>query len=379
MLASVCVGGVDGRWQLPASQPDDRPSIGGGERTMYELAFALAALGHDVELRGCVSRRAFDELAAVTAPHPRTDGVPRRPLPGEVVLLLEGFVDPLVFASIALSEARPILLVLAPAGLMGWSFDRGWSLPDPLTVDLATIDRPSSYQAMAAIGFELWTNSPGTAASIESAGVRCRWVGNGTPGPLPALVEKPNDIVIVGGHRWEPLAREAVADLDARVLVTEPSSHEALIAQLATARLFVHPMRTEGTSRLGVEARAVGTVPVVLPHPFGAGFDEASGAVVTSDVRASVRALLADPLRVEQLSAAGRTFAEAWLSWPAYLARLDEGLSTPPSDPAAGARAEIGAAIDALLTAPRNEELAPHATVDPLWRRISRRARRRST
>jgi hypothetical protein len=354
----VCVGGVASGWGLPASVPDDRQWTGGGERTMYELAFALAELGHDVELRGRISREVYTELAAVTTRHPAIDAPSRRPRPGEVVLLLEGFVDPLVFGSIALSEARPVLLLLAPAGLCGWSFEPGWSLPDPLTVDLGTISQASSYQAMAAVGFELWTHSPGLCAAVEAAGVPCRWVGNGSPGPVPEQVEKHHDVAIIGGNRWEPIAREIIDGLATEVLVTGPGTNVDVLRQLGAARLFIHPMRIEGTSRLGIESRLMGTVPVMRPNPYGAGFDEESGAVVVEDVRAAVEALLADPGRVARLSDAGRRFAHRWRDWPSYLERLSAALDDPAPRPGSGARAEIGAAIEALVVSDGHEPAA---------------------
>jgi hypothetical protein len=349
---------------------------------MYELAFALAELGHDVELRGRISREVYTELAAVTTRHPAIDAPSRRPRPGEVVLLLEGFVDPLVFGSIALSEARPVLLLLAPAGLCGWSFEPGWSLPDPLTVDLGTISQASSYQAMAAIGFELWTHSPGLCAAVEAAGVRCRWVGNGSPGPGPDQVAKQHDVAIIGGNRWEPIAREIVDGLETEVLVTAPGTNADVLRQLGTARLLVHPLRIEGTSRLGIESRLMGTVPVVRPNPFGAGFDEDSGAVVVEDVRSAVEALLADPARVDRLSDAGRRFAQRWRDWQSYLERLTAALDDPVPRAGAGARAEIGAAIEALVASDRcraTVDVPAEAPLWPDWRarmaRITRRGR----
>ena len=201
----MCVGGVEWTWRLPASEPDDRPWIGGGERSMYELAFALAALGHDVELRGSVSLAAYTKLAQVTDRHPAITAPSRRPLPDEIVLLPEGFADPMAFATVALSAARPVLVLLAVPGFFGWSFEQGWSLPDPLSVDLASVNRPASYQAMAATGLELWTNSTGIKAAAMAAGVECQWVGNGSPGPSPKPVDKIRDVAIIGGNRWEPL------------------------------------------------------------------------------------------------------------------------------------------------------------------------------
>ena len=361
--ASVCVGGAEAHWQLPASELDDRVWIGGGERTMYELAFALAELGHDVELRGRISRSVFAELAAHTSRHPSVDAVRRRPAADETVLLLEGFVDPLVFGAIALSAARPVLVLLAPAGLMGWSFEQGWTLPDPLRVDPASVNRPSSYQAMAAIGFELWTHSLGIAASVEAAGVPCRWIGQGTPGPPPEptpSTEKTHDIVIVFGNRWEPLAREVLDGVEASILVTEPGPNADVLRQLSSARLLVHPMRVEGTSRLAIEARLMQTVPIVLWHAFGAGFTIDDGAVTVDSLdglrQAAVR-LLANPAEIDQLARGGWDFARRWRDWPAYCERVAAAFEEPAPRPGASARAAIGESIDAVVAGARDEQV----------------------
>jgi hypothetical protein len=357
----VCVGGVETYWQLPACEPDDRAWIGGGERSMYELAFALAGLGHDVELRGRVSRPVYAELAQVTDRHPAVGAPSRRPLPGEIVLLLEGFVDPLVFASVALSEARPVIVLLAVPGLMGWSFEPGWSLPDPLAVDLASVNRPGSYQAMAAIGFELWTHSPGIAAAAEAAGVECRWIGSGSPGPSPQPVDKIHDVAVVGGNRWEPLARRVLEGLPVEWFATRPGSNAEMLRQLGSARVVVHPMRIEGTSRLSIEARLMGTVAVVLWHPAGAGFTRDQGVVAVNSIEAlrqAVLDLLAQPEELQGLSRAGRSFAHEWRSWPAYRARVAAALASPPPPrPDSGARAAVGDAVDSVVATARDEQM----------------------
>lgn len=359
MRTSVCVGGADSPWQLPASVPDDRISVGGGERTMYELSFALAELGHDVELRGRVSRSVFAELAAVTRAAPSIDAAARRPEADEVVLMLEGFVDPLVFGAVAMSPARAVLLLLAPAGLMGWDFQPGWSLPEPLSVDVAAVNQPRSYQAMHELGFELWTHSHGIHAAVAAAGVPCAWVGQGSPGPPPALVAKAHDVAIVGGNRWEPLARQVLDGLPVTPLVTPTGTNAQVLAALGSARLVVHPMRVEGTSRLGIEARAVGTVPVVLDHAFGAGFTTEEGAVVVptlAQLREAVTDLLGDPDRVQGLAAQGLDFARRWRDWPSYLSRLDQALRHEELRPGRGARASVGAAVEDLVRGAREEQ-----------------------
>ena len=124
--------------------------------------------------------------------------------------------------------------------------------------------------------------------------------------------------------------KELLTELDADVVVTRAGSNADLLAQLGAARILVHPMRSEGTSRLSIEARLVGTVPVVLDHPYGAGFSEDDGVVVVPDIdsmRAEVSALLTEPARLEAAAAGGRRFAERWRDWPSYLARLEAALA----------------------------------------------------
>jgi len=275
--------------------------------------------------------------------------------------MLEGFVDPLVFASVAFSEARPVIVLLSVPGLMGWSFESGWALPDPLTVDLESVNRPGSYQAMAAIGFELWTNSRGIAAAADQAGVGCRWIGNGSPGPSPPPVAKIRDVAVVGGNRWGALAHRVLDGLPVEWLVTRPGSNAELLRQLGSARVLVHPMRVEGTSRLSIEARLMGTVPVVLPNPFGAGFTREQGVVAVDSIEAlrqAVLDLLAHPEELEGLSRAARSFANEWRNWPSYRGRVATALASPPPPrPDAGARAAIGTAVDAVVAGTRKEQV----------------------
>ncbi len=113
----------DPQGRLPAAEPVE--ALGGGPRSLHEIAVALAAAGHAVELRGSVHP---DELAAMTAAagvEVEVPGEPRAIEPGDVVIAPEGVADPLWWARLILSPARVILLFLAPPGLFGWGFDDG--------------------------------------------------------------------------------------------------------------------------------------------------------------------------------------------------------------------------------------------------------------
>src|ERR1700733_6599613 len=53
---------VHGR--LAESRFVDRPFLPGGEQNLYEFAFAVAALGREVELRGWLDRAVFERMGA---------------------------------------------------------------------------------------------------------------------------------------------------------------------------------------------------------------------------------------------------------------------------------------------------------------------------
>ena len=361
---AFCTGGSGSPWHLPASVLDRRAWIAGGERSLYELAFACASLGHEVELRGNISRPVFGELAAVTEHHPAVGLPSRRPDQTDVVVLLEGFRDPLALAAAAFSAARSILLVLAPLGLFGWSFEPGWRPPDPLTVDPREVGTAWQFAAASALGFELWTNSPATADVVAAAGLECRYIGVGSPLAAPDHVARTHDVVIVGGNRWEPLARTVVDGIEGSWTVTTPGPSTHIMGQLGAARLLVHPVRVEGLSRLAVEARAMGTVPLLLSsNRFGAGMTREEGAVVVPTVeslRGAVADLLADEHELAQLSAAATAFSTSFMDWNRFRDRVAAALDDEPDrTPASAARSAVGERIDEFFHA--YSELEAHA------------------
>ena len=361
---ALCTGGSGSPWHLPASVLDGRAWIAGGERSLYELAFAFASLGHDVELRGNISSPVFRELAAVTDHHPAVGLPSRRPGQGDVVVLLEGSRDPLEFAAAAFSPARAILLVLAPLGLFGWSFEPGWRPPDPLTVDPSEVGTARQFAAASAFGFELWTNSQATADIVAAAGLECRHIGVGSPLAAPDRVPRRHDVVIVGGNRWGPLARTVVDGIDGSWVATTPGPTTHILRQLGAARLLVHPVRIEGHSRLGIEARIMGTVPLMLAsNRFGAGMTRDEGAVVVPTVesmRGAVADLLADRRELEQLSVAATAFAASFVDWDKYRDRVAAALGDEPEGtPGAAARSAVGDRIDEFFRA--YGELEAHA------------------
>jgi hypothetical protein len=153
-------------------------------------------------------------------------------------------------------------------------------------------------------------------------------------------------------NRWSHLARQVTGELerDGVACVAVPRTGRAEVLELlGRSRVFVHPMRVEGNSRLGCEARAMGAVPVVLDsNLYAVGLDEAGGAVPVSSVEemaGTVTGLLADAPRLERLSATGMATARSQIAWEPYVERIDEALATEAEDPGRAARAGLGLAL----------------------------------
>jgi hypothetical protein len=353
----------DAGWGLPAAEPHEPPWVAGGRRTMHELAVALAAGGHEVEFRGEMSRVLLDELCELVGVHVELPSQPRELTAADTVIVNEGVADPRIYSRLALSPARVILLVLAPLGLCGWPFTaEPWHETDFMTIPVDAVARPEHWQGAAALGFELWTNSPGLQRAAEAAGVACTFVGTGQPLELPQpAAEKDIDVVTLASNRWSQLAHPVAHELAAQGAkwVEVPDAPRAEILELfGRSRTFVHPMRIEGSSRLGWEARAMGAVPVILESsPYGAGMDDAGGALVVASVdemAAAVAQLLAAPERLELLSARGIETARAQVAWEPYVERIGRALEQPPvaarngaSPSGRAAWAGLGAALSA--------------------------------
>jgi glycosyl transferase family 1 len=348
----VCaLGGEEDPLGLPRSAFVER-AIRGGERSLYELAVAVAAAGREVELRGLIAERDLSELAEAAGAWPRVGLEPRRPTAEDLVVVPEGHPEPLPYARLALSPARAVLMLLAPPGLFGWPFTIDWPGPDdPTAVPLDSLARPEHFRAMAAAGFELWTHSPGLSDRIMAAGVPCTWIGSGTPIRFPDAGERPYDVVALKANRWAPLARRVLTRIDATHRVIDEVPHRRLLQLLGTGRILAWPSRVEGHSRIQLEARAVGTVPVAFDsNPFASGLDEKGGAVLVGsldEMAEEIERLLAAPDRLAELSGRARRSARAELDWEAYVTRVDAALRFPPAeDPGRGARARLGTAVE---------------------------------
>jgi hypothetical protein len=327
----------DPPWQLPASVLVDRPWIGGGERTLYEIAVASASLGLETELRGVVARRQFEELCEAVGARPEVGNLPERdPAEGDIVVLWEGHRNTLPYLLVSLSPARGVIAVLAAPGLFGPGLEGGFSAPDPLTVDLDSLALPRHYHAMDAFGFDLWTNSPAVKETASRAGVDCSFIGTGQPLPFPDPGPKTNDVAIVGTNRWVSLARQVGDALGFPYVEIPEGDRVAILAAFAASRILVLPSRVEGQSRLQLEARAVGCIPVALStNRFAAGMDDSGGAVLVPSVEEmpdAVRTLLADPERLEARAARAVRTAREQVDWDAFVRRLASVVERPPRE-----------------------------------------------
>lgn len=349
-------------WRLEGAS--HHPAVSGGHRALHELAVAIAATGRRVQMRGHVDLDELDVLYEATGVRPELPAEPLRPQRGDVVLMAEGSADPLDFAYVAFSGARPILLLLAPTGLIGWPFTEGWSRRSPRDVEIDSVCRPEHFQAMVALGFELWVQVQAMADVAAAAGVACELIGTGRPVPYPDPPAKRYDVVTLSNNRWAEDARAVASRLDPSVVHHEipAGSNAEILEAVGQAFVLVHPLRIEGVSRIAQEARAMGTVPVVLgTSPYSLGLDDAGGSVAVPTLDEMPRAvmdLLSDPERLGRLRERGMRAARAQVDWDTYVGRVDAALSHAPAEsPGHSACAVIG---DLLMK--REDDLGERAS-----------------
>jgi glycosyltransferase involved in cell wall biosynthesis len=317
---------------------------------MYELAAAIAATGREVELRGRIVEPIFEEICTAAGSRPILDRAPRLPRESDTLIIPEGWPDE-AFAPYVLSGVRSIMMLLAPPGLAGWPYTgEPWTKPDPLTVDPEAVARPEHFRAIAGLGCEIWVHSRGLAAAAEAAGVDCRYIGSGQPAPFPQPGAKEHDLVVLEHNRWAPLALE-VAERTGRSTVRVPRlDHAGVLETLGSARVLVWPSRVEGHSRVQVEARAMGTVPVALSsNRFAEGLAEEGGAVLVDsveDMAPAIERLLDDPAELERRARLATDSARAHVDWDRYVERVDQALSAAaPAAASAAAQFRITRAL----------------------------------
>jgi hypothetical protein len=352
-MVTVWLPNRDAGWAMPAAEPHESGWIEGGRRTMHELAVAIACTGRRVEFRGEMSIAVLEELsAAAGGVRVELPAEARLPGPGDTVIVNEGVADPRVYARLALSPARAIVMVLGPLGMFGWPFtEEPWTPPDHDAIDLATLARPEHFQGAVALGFELWTHTAAFAAAARDAGADCPLLGRGVPEPFPSPApERDIDVLMLERSHWPGASRRLAEQLEG--VVTLPvSARSEVLETLGRTRVVAHPARIEANSRICAEARAMGAVPVISSSNPLAALDERYGAVMAQSVEeipSAVRDLLADRKRLESLSARGIETGRAEVAWDPYVERIDAALSsTRAADRGHGARAGLGAALRA--------------------------------
>jgi len=342
--ATLLFAPFDG-WDMQAYQLlEDDTWIAGGVRSLLELAAGLAAIGLEVELRGGFVESevaAIEDAAGVQLGRPSAR---RRPQQDELVIIPEGHNDPLIFARVALSGARAVMMMLGPLGLVGWPFD-GMPIPEAneiLTFDTGTVGRPESLMAAQSLGLELWTNASAIAAQGAAVGIDVKYIGHGRPTPYPEPGEKSVDVLVLAENRWTPLALDALETIPVqfRTRIQPRGTNAELLEALGAARVFLHPARIEGRSRLGEEARAMRAVPVLLAsNTNGEGYGPEYGSVVVESIpemAAAVVALLNDPERLAGLAETGYRTARQDGDWEAYKQRVRDAVVSPEAVVAGG-------------------------------------------
>lgn len=346
---------------LAESRFVDRTFLPGGEHNLYELAFAAAQAGFRVELRGWLERRAFEAFQNALGIAPVVGLPARPPVADDIVVIPEGWGEPMDYGSLLLSPARLAMFVLAPPGLFGWSFDASkWIPPDPLTVALDAVATPSQFRAIHDLGIFLLTHSAGIVAAAADAGVPCCLVGTGRPyahtdGPR-GVDERPTDVAALLANRWAPLVRAVAGELNGvRLDLIGEIENIEVMARLARSRVLLWPSRIEGHATIPWEARSVGCVPVALStNRFAVGLTEADGAVLVDtidEMPSAVRDLVGNTARWRELSDRARTHAREESDWDRYVERVRSALlAIPTARPGQPALAGIGSALRSRQT-----------------------------
>jgi Glycosyl transferases group 1 len=361
------------RGRLAESRLVDDLFAYGGVRVCISFAFAVAAAGGDVELRGWIPRQTYETFAGATDHAPKVGLAPRPPGADDVLVVPEGWRDPLEYAQLALSPAQLWLFILAAPGLFGWPFtDDDWSVPDPLNVDLDLLARPEHFRGMAALGARLMTHSHGLVEAAAAAGVPCTYVGTGDPlDPPRPDGDRSSDVAALMHNRWAPLVERVLADLGDDVSVDRiPAvSNDEVLQRFGRSKILIWPSRVEGHATIPIEARAMGCVPVALDtNTFAAGLTEEDGAVTVGSVdelAPAIRRLLADPRRLEALSARGRAWASEHEAWGPLVSRAADWLDALRGpDSGHGGRAAAGASFRDKIEALRADRDAARVELD---------------
>jgi hypothetical protein len=317
-------------WMLAPARLHEPLWISGGVRSLHETAVAAAAAGYETEVRGDFHGTVLRELSEAAGVHVHTPSQPRRAQPDDLLLVPDGVRDPGFFLRVALMPSTPVYLAFAPPGLFGWSFTPGWEYVDAGEVDPDSVGRSEHYRAIHEMGFAVWSNAHTTGGEFEANGVPVAVVGQATPLPFPESVRKDVDVVTVGDNRWTALTRRALDGFGGTWRELPAMPQDELQRELGRGHVFVHCMRIEGHSRLGSEARRVGTVPVGLAsNRFAIGFEMADSLEA---VRPLVESLLADREDLARRQQRARAGAVHEFSWDAYVERVGDAIAASRSE-----------------------------------------------
>ena len=106
--------------------------------------------------------------------------------PTDTVIIPEGTPDPLLFARVALSPARAVLVLMAAPGLFGWPFDRERVPADPTAVEPTKRGAARAARRGAPVRARVVDEPSAIAEQARGAEIPHHYIGVGRPVPYPA-------------------------------------------------------------------------------------------------------------------------------------------------------------------------------------------------
>lgn len=141
-------------------------------------------------------------------------------------------------------------------------------------------------------------------------------------------------IVGTGPEKDRLIALAAELRISDRVRFESPTTHDAVVDRLRSARLLVFPSTREGFGVAVLEANACGVPALVVQHPDNAALelvrDGVTGIIcdlAPHPIAANIRAYLADPLLQSRMGKAARATAATY-SWDAYVNKMEAALKS---------------------------------------------------
>jgi hypothetical protein len=317
----------------PSAVLEDKVTISGGERSLYELAAAASCAGYETELRGDLCKPLLDQIATAAGATISTPPTPREIESNDVVIFPE-VLPTQQLMNLFFSEARLVLFQLSAPGSISWDGSLDWELVDLFTVPFEQLGRPEGFRAFDALGCDIWTHASGIAQRGRAAGIPVQALGEGCPVLIPEPQERHFDVALVEENRWSDWAEEVVAMIPKASVYRIPlrTLTYALWDDLQLAKILILPARVEGLSRIAREARSVGTVPIMLDeNPFLTDADYGEGVIRAESLTAmafEAERLLADAQRWSELSQAAMISAAEQSNWGAYVDRVDQAIAS---------------------------------------------------